>query len=195
MQATSVRHASSLGRGRGRRGGSRRGLRGSHRMLFGLAATKRKREATRTSQQHILGELGTMRIVENIAPRKRATSPSNQKKASNRGNNSEPRRQRFGHPQFQCGANQTFFGSTVSSNIHLNTEITIFKTAYARRTAFPHRQHFFFGSAARKVGPEKIFGAGGNSQNASAKRSFVSRDVKMAGGSPCDDSNANFCRH
>ena len=165
MQATSVRHASSLGRGRGRRGGSRRGLRGSHRMLFGLAATKRKREATRTTKP----AAHTWRAWQITSPRKRDTSPSNQTKASNRGNNSEPRRQRFGHPQFQCGANQTFFGSTVSSNIHLNTEITIFKTAYARRTAFPHRQHFFFGSAARKVGPEKIFGAGGNSQNASAK--------------------------
>ena len=46
--------------------------------------------------------------------------------------NSEPRRQRFSHAKFECRANQTFFGSTMSSNIHLNAEITMFKAVYAR---------------------------------------------------------------
>ena len=77
MQATSVRHASSLGRGRGRRGGNRRGLRGSHRMLFGLAATKRKREKQheQPSQQHILGELGNDANCRSHRPASQITSP------------------------------------------------------------------------------------------------------------------------
>ena len=55
-------------------------------MLFGLAATKKsQKQDEQPSQQRILGELGTMRITDHIAPRERATSPSNQKKPSNRG--------------------------------------------------------------------------------------------------------------